>query len=132
MEVHKLNVSDYQMLRNTTDWQSLSDSQVKEALKRDLFSICVYAEHGPVGMGRVVGDGAIYFYIQDVVVHPKYKGKGVGKQIMMEIEKFLDKTIEGYAFIGLMAAQNVDGFYHQFGYKKRLTDSPGMYKIIQK
>ncbi|WP_420603206.1 GNAT family N-acetyltransferase [Flagellimonas sp.] len=132
MEVHKLNVSDYQMLRNTTDWHPLSDDQVEEALQRDLFSICVHAEDGAIGMGRVVGDGAIYFYVQDVVVHPKYKGKGIGKQILAGIEEFLDRTVKDYAFIGLMAAQNVDGFYHQFGYKKRADDSPGMYKVITK
>ena len=83
-------------------------------------------------MGRVVGDGSIYFYIQDVIVLPEYKGKGVGKRIMMEIERYLDKTISHYAFIGLMAADGVASFYHQFGFAKRPKEAPGMFKIIRK
>lgn len=29
-------------------------------------------------MGRVVGDGAFFFYVQDVAVHPQHRRRGLG------------------------------------------------------
>ncbi len=126
-----LTVPEYQSLRNTTLWKSLPDHQVKKALDNDLYSVSVYKEDMIIGMGRVIGDGAIYFYIQDVIVRPKYKGKGIGRLIMQNIEQYLAELFEAYVFVGLMAAKDSQGFYQELGYHKRKDDSPGMYKILK-
>ena len=131
VETRHITLGEYQTLRATTNWHPIPDGQVEMALKQDLFSVVVSKEGATVGMGRVIGDGAIYFYIQDVIVHPEYRGMGVGKLLMLAIEDYLTKTIEYYAFVGLMAAKGVEGFYKSFGYDKRQPDSPGMYKILE-
>ncbi|MEM9647182.1 MAG: GNAT family N-acetyltransferase [Bacteroidota bacterium] len=130
VELRPLTLEDYQMLRATTDWVDLEDDKVSSALERDLFSVCFHVDAEAVGMGRVVGDGAIYFYIQDVIVHPKCQGIGIGKLIMEKIMAFLQHSISGYAFIGLMAAEGVGGFYHQFGFRERSLDALGMYMVM--
>lgn len=110
----------------------LEDWVVKKALKNDLYSVCVFDENNLIGIGRVIGDGGIYFYIQDVIVHPDYQGKGVGKTIMERIELFLRGKADNNSFIGLMAAEGVKDFYRGFGYEERAENRPGMYKIIKK
>ncbi|MCR5501527.1 MAG: GNAT family N-acetyltransferase [Lachnospiraceae bacterium] len=30
-----------------------------------------------VGMGRLVGDGVMYWYLQEIVVLPEYQGRGI-------------------------------------------------------
>lgn len=97
-----------------------------------MYSICIFDEDEIIGIGRVIGDGAIYFYIQDVIVHPKYRGKKVGALIMKNIGAFLHKTANKNSFIGLMSAKNVKNFYKKYGYTERSEDSPGMYKYIKK
>jgi len=42
-----------------------------EALPRSLFAVVAVAEGEPIGMGRIVGDGAIFFYTQDIAVIPQ-------------------------------------------------------------
>lgn len=126
-----LTVQEYQSLRSTTSWKSLPDHLVQRALGNDLYSVSVYKEDVILGMGRVVGDGAIYFYIQDVIVRPEYQGMGIGRLIMRNIEHYLKERFETYAFVGLMAAENSQGFYQKLGYHKRKNDSPGMYKIFE-
>ncbi|MED1425669.1 GNAT family N-acetyltransferase, partial [Bacillus altitudinis] len=58
-----------------------------------------------IGMGRIVGDGAIYFYIQDIVVHPEYQKNGIGKKIMNTLVEYLNQNAPDKAFIGLFASQ---------------------------
>ena len=132
LEIRKLKTAEYQSLRKTTGWSPLTDIAVAEALERDLFSVCVYHHQKVIGMARVIGDGAIYFYIQDVVVLPEYQGKGVGALLMNAIEKYLEKTAGNNAFIGLMAAERVKEFYKKYGYTERPVNGPGMYKTIKK
>ncbi len=70
LKIRKIRVEEYQSLRKTTSWDLIEDNIVKTALENDLFSICVYDNEKLIGMGRVIGDGAIYFYIQDIIVTP--------------------------------------------------------------
>jgi GNAT superfamily N-acetyltransferase len=98
----------------------------------DLFSISVYDDAKAVGCGRVIGDGLLYFYIQDIIVNPEYHKKGIGTMIMNEIEKYLKKNALNNSFVGLMAAKGVRGFYRKFGYSERSPESPGMSKMIKR
>jgi len=132
IEKRRLSVTEYQALRGTTDWFSVDDEVVEKSLKNDLFSVCVFDEKTLVGMGRIVGDGAIYFYIQDVIVTPSYQGKGIGVLMMNEIEAYLEENAFNNSFIGLMAADGVQKFYHRFGYLERAETRPGMSKLMKK
>lgn len=132
VEIRKLKISEYQNLRKSTGWNFIDDEVVAKALNKDLFSVCVLDQNELVGIGRVIGDGAIYFYVQDVIVAPDHKKKGIGKLIMNSIEAFLQKNANDNSFIGLMAAEGVKDFYYKFGYIERSSDTPGMYKIIKK
>lgn len=132
IEKRKITLREYQELRSTTDWPPLEDEQLEKALDHDLFSACVLEKDKTVGMGRVIGDAAIYFYIQDVIVHPDYRGKGIGKLLMDTIESYLKKEAGDNAFIGLMAAEGVKDFYRQYGFSERPLNRPGMFKMINK
>ncbi len=115
-------------MRQSTDWNQVDALMAEEALKNDLFSVCARYQGKTIGIGRVIGDGAIYFYIQDVIVLPEYRTQGVGTLIMERIEAYLDGHAKEGAFIGLMAAEGVVSFYRKFGYSKRPEGRPGMYK----
>lgn len=132
IELRKITGSEYQTIRNTTDWPVFELDIIDKALEKDLFSVCVLDKKKIVGIGRVIGDGAIYFYIQDVIVIPEYQKKGIGKLIMNCIEKFLHQNAKKGSFIGLMAAKGVKDFYVKYSFQERSSDKPGMYKIIDK
>lgn len=132
IEKRQLTVDEYQSLRGTTDWFKVDDEVVEKSLKNDLFSVCVFDNKTLAGMGRIVGDGAIYFYIQDIIVKPACQGKGIGMLIMKEIEAYLEEHAFNNSFIGLMAADGVQAFYHKFGYVERADTRPGMFKLMTK
>jgi GNAT superfamily N-acetyltransferase len=82
-----------------------------------------------VACGRIVGDGGMYFYVQDVIVAPVYHGRGLGAQIMDAMIDYLRRTARPGAFVGLMAAQGAEGFYERYGFRRRPDDRPGMFRV---
>ncbi len=132
IEKRRPGVNEYQALRGTTDWFTIDDEVVEKSLQNDLFSVCVFDHDTLVGMGRIVGDGALYFYIQDIIVIPDYQRRGIGALIMKEIEAYLEENAYNNSFIGLMAADGVQEFYHKFGYLERAETRPGMSKLMKK
>ncbi len=123
---------EYQKLRKAVGWWDMETRATRIGLHNSLFSVCVIFENEVVGCGRVIGDGGIYFYIQDVIVLPAFQGKGIGKCIMDAIMDYLKENAHSDAFVGLMAAKGVFGFYERYGFTERSSDSPGMFRRWRK
>lgn len=117
---------EYLYLRETVGWSPIPLDVVEVGLKNSLFSLCVSQDDKLIGFGRVVGDGAIYFYIQDIIVIPQAQKQGVGKLIMNHIMGWIHKNTTDQSFIGLMAASGAAPFYYHFGFRERGPNSPGM------
>jgi ribosomal protein S18 acetylase RimI-like enzyme len=102
-------------------------------LERSLFGVCVMNRDRIVGMGRVVGDGSIYFHIQDVVVDAMHPRSGVGKILMEEMMKYVNETAGPNANIGLMCSKGRERFYEGFGFTIRPGEKfgAGMIKIVE-
>ena len=130
-EERKIKVDEYQHLRQAVGWWDTDDSAITEALANSLYSVAVVADGKVIGIGRVVGDNGLYYYIQDLIVHPTYQSKGVGREIMRMLLDYINGSAKKGAFIGLMAAKGLGDYYKDFGFKIRPKDGPGMYYIKQ-
>ncbi len=119
-------VGEYLALRASVAWHPLAEAPVRRALHHSLYAVT--AVHGPeaVGCGRITGDGGIYFYVQDVITHPRYQRRGVATRVMARLMAYVDATAPSGAFIGLMAAPGLERFYSRFGFTRFPEDSPGM------
>lgn len=126
------SATDFVQLRSKVGWGELDINLAKVSLKSSLFHVSIYNENQLIGMGRVVGDGAMYFYIQDVIVTPSYQKQGVGVILMTHIEQYLQGTASKGATIGLLAAKGKEGFYSRYGYIERPNNAlgNGMCKFI--
>jgi GNAT superfamily N-acetyltransferase len=67
-----------------------------------------------VGMGRVISDGVSDAYIQDLVVIPGWRGKGVGKQILSSLIAYC--RVHRITWIGLIAEPGTMEFYTSMGF----------------
>ncbi len=123
-------VSEYLKLRKAVGWWDTEEDSIEEALKNSLFSVVAVESDKVIGVGRIVGDGGLYFYIQDLIVHPDYQNKGLGKQLMKELMNYIKGHAKHGAFIGLMAARGFAKYYESFGFKACDADAPGMFKVI--
>ena len=131
IEYRSPTVIEYTRLRNLVGWWEVDENATGKGLENSLFSV-VATEHGTViGFGRIIGDGGLYFYIQDLIVHPEFQAKGLGKILMKELMSYITAKTKSGAFVGLMAAKGLEKYYEQFGFKARDKDAPGMYLIIK-
>ena len=122
-------IEEYQRLRETVGWGKMDIEAMEIGLRNSLFSVCVIYKNEVIGCGRVVGDGGIYFYIQDIIVLPKFQRQGIGKRIMDAVMSYLSSHAHSNAFIGLMAAKGVSKFYEKYEFVEQLPDRPGMFRI---
>lgn len=123
---------EYCQLRAKVGWGDTSINMAQIALNNSLIHFTARTGTQLVGMVRVIGDGAMFFYIQDLVVDPDFQGQGIGQQLMDEIERYLDNVAKKGATIGLFSAFEKEPFYLRYGYTER-TGKPlglGMCKFI--
>lgn len=125
----------YNELRNIVGARTFDINLTEIAIKNSLYFVTVFDNENLVGMARVIGDGAITFYIQDVVIHPDYQGKNLGRKLMEKINLYLEQFIkkEQEIYVGLMAVLGKENFYEKFGFVKRPNDflGAGMTKILK-
>ena len=102
-------IEEYKLLCESVGWGDVINFEAaKIGLKQSITGVVVFNENSEViGMGRMVGDGAIYFYIQDVVVVPKYQKSGIGTEILNKLCEYIKTTAPEKSFIGLFQFQKL-------------------------
>lgn len=127
---NELDIDTYLNLRAAVGWKKLDDEQAIMALKNSIYTLTATIDDKVVGMARMVGDGAVICYIQDLVVHPSYQKLGVGQVLMEKLVGHAEEIkIQGTELmLCLMCAKGREGFYEKFGFIARPTDNlgPGM------
>ena len=86
-------------------------------------------------MGRIVGDGAVICYIQDLMIHPDYQKAGVGSKIIENLIAFVESIREDDTemMLDLMCAKGREAFYEAHGFISRPNESlgPGMIRYLK-
>ena len=120
----RLDIDTYLELRQSVQFRELS-----------LYTLVAFKDGKAVGMGRIVGDGAIICYVQDLIIRPEVQGEGIGGLILETLKKFVIQ--EGYEgttmMFDLMCAKGREEFYKKHGFIARPTKDlgPGMIQFIQ-
>lgn len=122
--------AEYRELCAAVGWAEFINMDAAQvSLQQSLFGAVIRHEDRIVGMGRVVGDGSMYFYIQDVAVMPEHQGAGVGGRIMEAIVAYLKEHAPEQAFIGLFASEGKEDFYTRFGFQPH-EGMTGMFGVM--
>ncbi len=121
------SVSEYLHLRELAGWCPMPEAVVERSFATQLFAVSARTRsfETVVGMARVVGDGGLCFYVQDVIVHPDYQNRGIGTRLMQYVLEYIDRTGCTNSYVGLMAAKGKEGFYASFGFDRRPNEHLG-------
>ena len=131
----QLDIDTYMELREAVHFRKLSRDQARRGLDNSLYTLVAYKDGKAVGMGRIVGDGAIICYVQDLIIRPEVQGEGIGGLILESLKSFVINTgFEGTTMMfDLMCAKGREPFYKKHGFIARPTDDlgPGMIQYLK-
>lgn len=89
------------------------------------YGVYYYTEQ--IGFARVVTDRAIFAWIMDFFIDDKFKGKGIGQQLLAEILKNEDlKLVQKWG----LATKDAHGFYKKMGFEKSTKGEYFMERIV--
>ncbi len=112
---------EFNILSDSVGWGCSDIEIVEKALKNTVYSICAYDDNRIVGFGRLIGDTAMFLYIQDVMVLPEYQRKQIGTNIMKylvsKVYEFKKDNPDIRTYLG--ASKGKDTFYKKFGFVTR-------------
>lgn len=130
-----LTASAFNYLFGSVGWIAPTEEQTLKALGNTLCTFSVYDDERLIGMGRLLGDYAMSFYIKDVAILPDYQGKGIGKELMKYIIVYVKKQLPpGWRVsLELISSKGKEGFYRNCGFEERPCDfdGAGMFMMVE-
>jgi GNAT superfamily N-acetyltransferase len=122
--------AEHRGLSDSVGWtDAFAWEAVPASLAASFCGVVVTHDGEPVAMGRVIGDGAHYFYVQDVAVHPDHQGRGLGREIIRRLVAAVDASAPAKAFVGLFAAGSSTPFYAEHGFAEH-PGMTGMFRVV--
>ena len=119
---------EYNRLRQSAGWGSLDVPTVERSLPNSVYAVCVEYNHHLIGFGRVVGDGGLCFYIQEIIIVAEHRGNGVGSNILDRIMNYIDTNATKRSYVAVMVGKELEGLYSKHGFWARPNRKmgPGM------
>lgn len=123
---------DLYMLEELCDavgWSRRPLRKVKKAIQNSFLVVSMWEQRGArwrlIGFSRATSDHAFNATLWDVVVHPEFQGKGLGKALMQHtIQKLRSADISN---ITLFADPHVIDFYRSLGFVPDPEGIKGMF-----
>lgn len=115
---NQLNADDFLRLFAAAGWGDLPRNMAETALQNSYATFSVLYENKIIGMARLLGDGAMAFFLKDFVIEPSFQGKGAGKRLLAHIEEYIRAQLHpGWTgYLQLVSAKGKEDFYRKAGY----------------
>jgi GNAT superfamily N-acetyltransferase len=120
------SIEDYLRLRVEAGLSPKSFEGAVAGLPQTLFAVVIRFDRDAVGMGRIIGDGGLFYQVVDIAVQPQHQGRGLGKAIVGQLVEYLRATAPAGAYVSLIADGEAHRLYAQFGFKPTAPASIGM------
>nr|VFK30137.1 MAG: Acetyltransferase (GNAT) domain-containing protein [Candidatus Kentron sp. MB]VFK35178.1 MAG: Acetyltransferase (GNAT) domain-containing protein [Candidatus Kentron sp. MB]VFK77111.1 MAG: Acetyltransferase (GNAT) domain-containing protein [Candidatus Kentron sp. MB] len=119
---------EYNSLRYAVGWVTFDVDTIERSLEKSVYCICVEYDNELIGLGRVVGDGGVCFYIHDVIVLPKFRRKGIGEGIFEHFMKYFSQNATKGSYIAAMVGKGAENLYSKYNFWIRPNKilGPGM------
>ena len=116
-------------LCDAVGWARRPIRKVRKAIEHSFLVVTMWEVQGSrrrlIGFSRATSDHAFNATIWDVVVHPDYQGKGLGKTLMKQLIKKLRS--EDISNVTLFADPHVVDFYRNLGFMPDPEGIKGMF-----
>nr|YP_010903404.1 hypothetical protein REP88_pgp171 [Hypnea cryptica]WCH55857.1 hypothetical protein [Hypnea cryptica] len=113
-----INLYELEQLCDAVGWVRRPLKKVKAAIDHSFITICLFYKEDRykklIGFARATSDAVFHATIWDVVIHPDFQGKGLGKILMNQL--IAELRYADISTITLFADPHVVSFYHNVGF----------------
>ena len=121
----EINLYELEKLCDSVGWVRRPIKKVRVALDNSFLKVCLFYKNENrqilIGFARATSDRSFNATIWDVVIHPDFQDKGLGKALMNELVKELRH--QDISTITLFADPQVLNFYRNLGF---ISDPDGV------
>ena len=105
-------------LREAVGWSRM-EKEYESPEMSSFYHIAVYEEDKLIGYIDSVSNGVTDAYIQDLMVSPAYRGRGIGTDLMNKMIKYLKE--KHIYIISVIFEDRLKTFYEKFGFNVMLS-----------
>ncbi len=124
-----IDLYELEELCDAVGWSRRPIHKVKKALQHSFLVMAMWRQQGSyrrlIGFARATSDHAFNATVWDVVVHPDYQGKGLGRALMDRVIRELRQ--QDISNITLFADRGVVEFYERLGFTPDPEGIKGMF-----
>ena len=128
----KPTVAEYESIVASVGFRGHDHGAVEIALNNTVFSVCAVEEREIVGVGRIVGDGAISFLLTNIMVRPSHQRRGIGTRIVQSLCGLMKTLPHKNMVLEVVALPELQQFYERVGFKASRNAPPGMVRWFNK
>lgn len=110
----EIDVDQVMHLLSQTYWANDRTKEVMIKAIKNSECIAIYLNDIMVAFARIVTDYSTFFWLCDVIVDEEYRGKGLGKILITEVQK-LDYF---QPLLGVLATKDAFALYEKIGFEK--------------
>ena len=121
------SVAEFRSITTAVGFKPHPDEAIALGLANSFCGVCALVSKEVIGVGRIVGDGALHFYITGIMVVPAYQRRGVGTRIVEALLDHAKQVPYANALIEALPLPGLEPFYSRFGFRACRQYSPGMH-----
>lgn len=122
---------EYMDLRLNAGLSEVKITVAETVLSRSLLCVLIRDDNDRlIGMGRVVGDGAFYFQLVDIMVATPYRDHGIEEMLVSELLERLGKIAPSGAEVTVITDVPGIKLYQNAGFKLLYPERYGMARSL--
>ncbi|MEM9567354.1 MAG: GNAT family N-acetyltransferase [Cyanobacteria bacterium P01_E01_bin.34] len=125
----EVDLYELEELCDSVGWARRPIRKVKKAIEHSFLVVTMWRENGAykrlIGFARATSDCTFNATVWDVVLHPDFQNKGLGKALMQRVID--DLRAQDISNITLFADPDVVGFYEGLGFTPDPDGIKGMF-----
>ncbi len=95
-------------------WSGFESRDFSKILKKSLVFICAYYKKNLIGFVNVAWDGGVHAFLLDATVHPDFRRRGIGTELVRNAVKSLKG--KGLEWLHVDYEEHLDLFYKKCGF----------------
>ena len=110
--------AEYREFRAQAGWGAIDEEIARQTISAACYTVTLRRQGKLIGLARVMGDGALYFFLADLIVDPHLRGEGLGDRLMHAVTDYFDRCAKPGATIALIPLHGGESFYERFGFAR--------------